>query len=209
VCLFYVIRGLFKEFVFDYKLRKLSERTIKTYSNNMLRLFAYIRREVKVDDIEEITPRCIQSFIEYLTSQGLKETYVNSIIKSARAFFLYASNEEYISKNIMKKIRWQHEEITIIETFTNQEVYKMINYYTGSRFLDIRNRFLIVVLCFFLHIFSSLVTIYCYISNKIILLKNKAYHSILEVNHFYSTNITISYLLLSCKLSLRLIISSR
>lgn len=135
-----------REFMFDCKLRKLSVRTIKSYHNNLLRMFKFIQSELKVSKLDEITPRCIQMYIEYLTKQGLKENYINGIIKCARAFFVYAGAEEYISKDIMKKIKWQREEIPMIETFTYEEVTKMISYYTGNRFLDVRNRLLMIVL---------------------------------------------------------------
>ena len=81
-----------------------------------------------------------------LTNQGLKETYINSIIKSVSAFFDYCYKEEYVHKNVMKKIRYQKEAITLIETFNNEEVYKMISFYSGSRFLDYRNKVIMIML---------------------------------------------------------------
>lgn len=135
-----------KEFVFDCRLRKMSERTIRTYKSNCTRLFKYVENEFGINNLENYTSKCIQLYIDYLCQQKLKEGYINSIIKSCRAFFKYMLEEEYIEKDIMKKIKFQKAEIPVIETFTNEEVYRMINFYTGSKFLDIRNRLIMVML---------------------------------------------------------------
>ena len=135
-----------KEFVFDCRLRNLSERTIKSYKNNCARMFKYVEDEVGINELDSYTSKCVQMYIDYLVQQGLREVYINSIIKSCRAFFRYMQEEGYLEKDIMKKVKFQKEEITMIETFTNEEVYRMINYYTGSRFLDIRNRLIMVML---------------------------------------------------------------
>jgi len=43
-----------KEFIFDCRIRKLSERTIKSYRNNNLALFRFIEQEYGVTEVEEI-----------------------------------------------------------------------------------------------------------------------------------------------------------
>ena len=71
---------------------------------------------------------------------------MNGIIKTFRAFFKYAYQEEYVVRNPMLKVKWQREVIPVITTFTNDEVRKMICYYTGKRFLDIRNKLIMIIL---------------------------------------------------------------
>lgn len=146
VCPFMLLEDCLKEFIFDCKLRKLSERTIKSYRGNCERLFQFLEREYQVKELEYCNVKCIQGYIQFLTNQGLKESYINSIIKCVTAFFEYCYKEEYVHKNVMKKIRYQKEPITLIETFTNEEVHKMILYYGGSRFLDYRNKLIMIML---------------------------------------------------------------
>lgn len=38
----------------------------------------------------------------------------------------------------MLKVKWQREAIPVIETFTNDEVKRMITYYNSSRFVAMR-----------------------------------------------------------------------
>lgn len=46
-------QDVLKEFIFNCKMRKLSERTIKSYRNNNLELFRFIEEEYDVVELEE------------------------------------------------------------------------------------------------------------------------------------------------------------
>jgi integrase/recombinase XerD len=46
----------------------------------------------------------------------------------------------------MDKVYRQKEPITLINTFTNDEVRRMIRFYSGSKFLDIRNELIMILL---------------------------------------------------------------
>jgi high-affinity K+ transport system ATPase subunit B len=43
------LEDLLKEFVFDSEIRKMSIRTIKSYKNNNLRFFSFIKSEFGID----------------------------------------------------------------------------------------------------------------------------------------------------------------
>lgn len=140
------LQDVLKEFIFDCRLRKLSERTLKGYRNNNLSLFRYLDEEFKIISLEEICYQMIQSYIEFLSDKGLTEVYINSMIKCFRAFFKYCCDEDYIQRNPMDKIKFQKQPITLIHTYTDKEVGKMVSYYRGSKFLDIRNKLIMVLL---------------------------------------------------------------
>lgn len=44
---------LIKEFIFDCRMKRYSERTIKGYLNNNLGLFKFISNEYGIEDVEE------------------------------------------------------------------------------------------------------------------------------------------------------------
>lgn len=135
-----------KEFLFDCTMRKLSERTLKGYKNNNLGLFRFLKNEYQMTELEEIHHKAIQSYIQFLTDKKLKETYINGLIKSFRAYFRYCYEEKYIQVNPMDKVKFQKEPITLITTFNDKEVVKMVSFYSGRRFLDIRNKLIMVLL---------------------------------------------------------------
>lgn len=135
------------EFVYECRIKKFSERTIKGYKNNTLRFFKFLdENEDSILELEEITPMHIKSYLAYLSISGHKETYINGILKSIRAFFKYCMNEEYISTNPSIRVQFQREEIPIIETFTTQEIQNMIAAYGTRTFLEIRNKLILIVL---------------------------------------------------------------
>ncbi len=135
-----------KEFIFDCRIRKLSERTIKSYRNNNLALFRFIKQEYGVTEVEEINFQMINGYISFLSEKKLSEVYINTIVRTFKAYFKYASEEKYIHHNPIDKVKRQKESITLINTFNNEEVSRMVKYYTGSRFLEVRNQLILVML---------------------------------------------------------------
>lgn len=81
-----------------------------------------------------------------LTDMKLSEVYINRLQVCFKCYFAYCVQEGYITRNPMDKIKKQKEPIKMIETFTNEEVCRMIKVYKGSRFLDVRNQLIMVIL---------------------------------------------------------------
>ena len=48
------LTDVLEEFIFDCKLRRMSERTIKGYKNNNLRFITFIRNEYQVSELEKV-----------------------------------------------------------------------------------------------------------------------------------------------------------
>ncbi|MCB2311595.1 phage integrase N-terminal SAM-like domain-containing protein [Clostridium tagluense] len=84
-----LINEVLKEFIFDCEIRKISPRTLKSYRNNNQRFFNYSEKEFNVTELEEFSHWHIKQYFRFLIDKGLKETYVNGVLKSMRAFFLY------------------------------------------------------------------------------------------------------------------------
>lgn len=141
-----LLQDILKEFLFDCELKKYSKRTMKSYANCSLAFFVYLKNEFDITELEDLAYKHVQQYIKLLSDRGLKETYINSIIKCLRAYFRYCADEQYINRNPMNKIRFQKEELTLILTFTDAEVAKMVNYYGSRKYLDIRNKLIMVFL---------------------------------------------------------------
>lgn len=58
-----------------------------------------------------------------------KSTYINQLLKTVKLFYKYMVVEEYIDKNIVEGISYLKTEKTLLNTFNDQEVFRMINYY--------------------------------------------------------------------------------
>ena len=131
--------------MFSCNLRKMSKRTIKAYRNNNLAMFKYIEQEFGIMELEDMNRMVIQDYVNHLTEKGLKETYINGLLKCFRAYFNYALEEGYISRSPMEKIKFQREVMPIIQTFTDEEVYKMVRAFHGNDYMSIRNNLIMTL----------------------------------------------------------------
>ena len=137
---------LLDEFLIEMKLRNRTERTIKSVRNNNKLFFKWLENEYNITEVEEVKRIHVKAYIQYKHSLGLKPTYINSILKNLRMFFRYLEDEEYISINPVAKVAFQKEEKVIIETFTIDEVRRMLAVYGYTNFLDARNKCIMMML---------------------------------------------------------------
>ena len=145
MCHFLFLQDVLKEFLFDCQLRQLSFRTIKSYKNGNLAFLRYLENEFSCTELEDLNYKMIQQYIKFMSNKGLKESYINNQIKLMRAFFNYCMQESYINRNPMDKIHWQKEIKPLIETFSDEEVVKMVNFYGTTKYLDIRNKLIMII----------------------------------------------------------------
>lgn len=137
---------LLDEFLIEMKLRNRTERTIKSVRNNNNLFFKWLKYEYGITEVEDVKRIHVKAYIQYKQSLGLKPTYINSILKNLRMFFRYLEDEEYISINPVTKVTFQKEEKVIIETFTTDEVRRMLAVYGYTNFLDARNKCIMMML---------------------------------------------------------------
>ena len=141
-----LLEDTLKEFLLECELRQYSQRTIRHERNSLQKMIYFIGETYGVTHLEKVKHIHLKGYVKYLTDLGRKETYVNGLIKSFRAFFKYCTEEEYIEVNPALKLSFQKEPEILITTFTDKEVEAMVNYYKGRRFLDIRNKLIMVIL---------------------------------------------------------------
>ena len=137
---------LLDEFLIEMKLQNRTERTIKSVRNNNKLFFKWLENEYGITEVEDVKRIHVKAYIQYKQSLGLKPTYINSILKNLRMFFRYLEDEEYISINPVTKVAFQKEEKVIIETFTTDEVRRMLSVYGYTNFLDARNKCIMMML---------------------------------------------------------------
>lgn len=140
-----LIKDLLKEFTFDLRIKNYSKRTIETYNYNVGQLISYLEIHHDISDVEDVSSLHIKKFIQYQNEIGNKSNYINTIIKSLRAFYSYLVNEEYVSLNVLAKIKLLKEDKVVIKTFTDKEVAKMIGVYDFKSYLNARNKVIIAM----------------------------------------------------------------
>lgn len=139
------IESVIKEYIYEIRIKNYTQRTISEKDYMLKRFNVYLENELKIIELEEVHLGCIKSYIKHLTNRDLKATYINSILKTIKAFFVYCEKENYCI-NISSRIKLLKEPKTIIETFTDNEVKRLLNYYNTSTFLQIRNKTVLYML---------------------------------------------------------------
>lgn len=142
----YKLNDILEEFILELTIRNYTERTIKGYRNNNLRFFKYLKEKFEIDQLEDIKPLHIRDYMKYLKDLGRSAVYMNTILKNIRAFLKYCEEEEYIETNPSKKVKWNREEKTLIKTFNDKEVVKMINSWNYKSYYNARNKAIIATL---------------------------------------------------------------
>lgn len=140
-----LLEDVLKEFIYDSELRGLSPRTIKGYRNNNLRFIKFLDDEMKITELEKVTPKQIKMYLSLLKEQKLKESYANGILKNVRSFLNYCVQEEYLKENPAHKIKWIKEPITLISTFTDKEIVNMLKVLPNNNYLNTRNNTIIAM----------------------------------------------------------------
>jgi len=118
-----------EEFKLECELRRLTPRTIKGYYNSTLLFLNWLERQQQIKALEAIRPQHIKQYIQYLIWKQLTPSYINSILRCIRAYFRYAVDEEYLTSNPATKINWQKQGKVIIETFTDEEVRELMDFF--------------------------------------------------------------------------------
>lgn len=142
-----LLKDLQKEFTFDLQIKNYSKRTIETYNWNLDQLTSYLLEQNDISEVEDVSSLHIKKLIQYQIEMGNKSNYINTIIKSLRAFYSYLVSEEYVALNIMSKIKLLKEDKVVIKTFTDKEVARMIDANDFKSYLSARNK---VILCTFI-----------------------------------------------------------
>ena len=137
---------LAKEFVFDCRARELAPRTIRNYEKQIGYFTRYLEEVHHVNTLEELLPIHIKQYVVMLSGKRKKPAYINDLLKAVKCLCAYAYGEGYTEELITKRVKNVKEPKTLIHTFSNDEIKKMIFYYDGKTYLDVRNRMMLMIL---------------------------------------------------------------
>jgi integrase/recombinase XerD len=136
----YELISLVDEFCLNCRCKHYSERTVTNYRKLLSYLIRYLEDEKGVCMLPEVRPIYIKQFLLEKLEAGRKPQYVNDMLKVYKVFFRYLKEEGYTETLLTEQIKNVKQPKTIIQTFSKQELKRMLSYYSGSRFQDIRNK---------------------------------------------------------------------
>ena len=140
-----LLKDAAKEFEFNCKCRKLSDKTIKNYNKLISYLLDYLKDRYMVLTLEDMRSTYIKSYLIYLQEKGAKPQYINDQLKAFKVLFRYLYEEGYTECILTERIKNVKQPKTIIQTFTEKEIKNMINYYSGNTYIEMRNKLMLMI----------------------------------------------------------------
>lgn len=129
-----------QEFGFDCKVRKLSPKTIDNYSKQLRYFQRYLQSEFELVEIEKVKAYHIKQFLAWMDDKGRQPRYINDLLKVFKTFFNYMVKEGHIAESPAAKVKNMKQPKTKIITFSENEIRKILNFYCGRTYLEVRNR---------------------------------------------------------------------
>ncbi len=93
-----------KEYLVEIEVRKFTKKTIRSYRNNLNLFLRYCQEQADVIDVEDLTLAVIRKFTLYMIEKGRKGSYINGLLKVAKAFIQYCYEEGYGGFNTRKTL---------------------------------------------------------------------------------------------------------
>lgn len=140
------LKAVLNEFIYECQIKHFTPQTIKSYRNGNNLMINWLNINRNITEIEEVKPSDLKAYLASKLDNHSKDTYINGIIKNIRAFFKYATENEYIANNPVLKIHWAKESRTLIKTFTDEQAKQLSNAFKNKNYLECRNRTIILML---------------------------------------------------------------
>lgn len=138
---------LYKLFLQDGNLRNLRPHTLTYYSNELMS-FRKALETLELDTTPvKIKPDHINQFIIYSKEVlELKIVSINTRLRAIRAFFNFAYKHGYIPKNPFANIQLLKDRRTVIETFTREQIHKLLKSTDLRTFTGVRDYTIMLLL---------------------------------------------------------------
>ena len=128
------------EFGFDCKVRKLSDKTVANYQKQLRYVQKYLKEEFQITEVEEIKSYHIKQFLAMMDDKHRKPRYINDLLKVVKTFLNYCKREGHVKSSAAASVKNMKQPKTKILTFSEDEIRRLLNHFSGRDFLSIRNR---------------------------------------------------------------------
>ncbi|MCQ6282534.1 tyrosine-type recombinase/integrase [Bacillus sp. EB600] len=134
-------------FIQNAKLRNLREHTIKYYLNELKVYNRYLVEQGIGAVPSKVTEEIIEkNIIVYMQDQGLKTVTINSRLRAIRAYFNFLHKHGHIEKNPVENVKLLKDRKHIIETFTKEQINKLLKAPDIETFTGLRDYTLMLLL---------------------------------------------------------------
>lgn len=93
-----------------------------------------------------MTLAVVRQFSLFMSARGKKGSYINGLLKVAKAFIQYCYDEGYGGFNTRKNFKWCKQDKAVVMAFQPEDVRKMMQSCKGYGFLQLRDMAVLTVL---------------------------------------------------------------
>lgn len=143
------INELLDDFRLNQEILGREKKYIDVCLFRLRRWERYMVEELGVNDIEDVTQLHIKKFIQERQRVGREvNRTINNNIATLKVFFQYLASEEFIDEqnNPMRRIKNLKEEKTVIVTFNDGEVSRIINDLKEETYSNVRDKLILIML---------------------------------------------------------------
>ena len=135
-----------REYLIEIEVRKFTPKTIRCYRNSLDLFLRFCEEEEKIAEAEELTLAVVRQFSLFMSARGKKGSYINGLLKVAKAFIQYCYDEGYGGFNTRKNFKWCKQDKAVVMAFQPEDVRKMMQSCKGYGFLQLRDMAVLTVL---------------------------------------------------------------
>ena len=140
------ISAAVKEYLIEIEVRKFTPKTIRSYRNNLNLFLRFCEEETGIQEIEDVSLGTVRQFSLYMSGKGRKGSYINGLLKVAKAFIQYCFDEGYGGFNTRKNFKWCKQDKAVIMAFKPSDVRRMLQSCKGYDFLHVRDAAVLTLL---------------------------------------------------------------
>ena len=151
---YFDLQNLIQGFKLSCQTENKSPRTIEWYTCFLERFHQFSNQNGYPTNVKRINKDHLRAFIIFLqrevrtphTGKPLSEATIQGYVRTLKAFFSWLMREEYIEQNPMSKIPVPRAQVKIVDTFSHEQVTRLIGMCRTSDDSGYRNLAIILLL---------------------------------------------------------------
>lgn len=133
----------FDEFLLDRIASGATEKTIMDYKQKIRVFRSYAKEDIPVDQIDLIFCR---KYYVWLQERDVSSVTIQAYIRNLRAFLNWLYLNDYIETDICHRFRLPKAKRKYIDILTDNEISLIFDVLSGDRWVDLRNRLIIMLM---------------------------------------------------------------
>jgi len=132
-------------YLLSCKVEGKTPKTLEIYDLAITRFVRFAQDNHLPLNPAEISAGDVRLYLLHCYERGLKPSSVHAYYRSLRTFFNWLESEELIKASPMKNIKPPRLPKQLVKPFSRKDIDKLLFYCSGRRFVDLRNRAILLL----------------------------------------------------------------